>query len=201
MYELGDCIVNEIPLTDIFTKRRSIRRFQQKKIPYSLLKECVNTARLAPTAKNQQLLEFIIVTKEDLRKTVFSHLHWAGYLPSWTPNKKEQPMAYIIIALKKTDDLVYRYDVGIALAHIVLYAEAHNLGSCILKNIDYKEIKHVLNLSEGFMVDAVVALGYKKENPVVENDEHQKKYWLDENKVLHVPKRPLPSVLHDQTFS
>ncbi len=187
--------------TDFFTKRRSIRSFQQKKVPSTLLQECVNVARLSPSAKNQQLLDYIIVTDANIRNSLFSHLHWAGSLPSWNPSHDEQPMAYIVIVLKKTNDELYRYDVGIALAHIVLYAEAHTLGSCILKNIDYEEIKQLLNLPESFVVDAVVALGYKKGESVVETSDEERKYWMDDQGVLHVPKRSLFSLLHEQTYS
>jgi len=42
-------------------KRRTIRRFQKKAIPFPVLEKCVNAARLSPTARNVQPLEFVAV--------------------------------------------------------------------------------------------------------------------------------------------
>jgi hypothetical protein len=42
----------------------------------------------------------------------------------------------------------------------------------------------------------VVALGYPAENPVVDKmKDGDIKYWLDENEVLHVPKRKLKDII------
>ena len=183
-----------------FNTRRSIRRFKQTKIPDDILEECVNCARLAPTGKNLQPLEYIIINKDQIRKKMFSLVHWAGYLSDWNPQENEQPRAYIVLIYKNDASLYYQYDIGIALAHIILYAEAHDLGSCILKNIEISKIEEVLQIPNSYSVDSVVALGYKKEQPVIENDDLSKEYWLDEAKVMHVPKRSMESIIHHQSF-
>jgi len=190
-------------IEELFIMRRSIRRFQQIPLPIEDLRKCINCARMAPSGKNLQPLEYILVTEKNIREQLFQYLHWAGYLPSFNPSIKEQPMGYIIVLVdkKSSDVILTAYDVGIALAHIVLYAEFKNIGSCILKNIDVQRIQELLQVPDSFVVDSVVALGYKDENPVPENDYKNKKYWLDEVQIMHVPKRPLSSVLHEQTFS
>lgn len=189
---------NEV--SSIFKRRRSIRRFQQKPVPFSILKECVNCARFAPSGKNLQLLEYIVVTDSSLRARLFSHLHWAGYLSSWEPSKNEQPMAYTVIISKKSEETLTAYDVGIASAHLVLFAEANEIGSCILLNVDKSDIERILEIPTMYQLDAVIAFGYKKDQPIIETDDHNKKYWLDEKQVLHIPKRSLGSILHNQTF-
>ena len=45
-------------------KRRSIRRFKDMPVPYQILNNCVNAARLAPSAANLQPLEYIVVDEE-----------------------------------------------------------------------------------------------------------------------------------------
>jgi nitroreductase len=193
-------MINPNEVSALFKRRRSIRRFQQKEVPFSILKECVNCARLSPSGKNLQLLEYIIVTDSSLCARLFSHLHWAGYLPSWEPSDDEQPMAYIILISKTSQETLTAYDVGIASAHIVLFTEAYEISSCILLNIDRPEIEHILEIPATHQLEAVIALGYKKEQPVIETDDHNREYWLDEKQVLHVPKRSLGSILHNQTF-
>ena len=51
--------------------RRTIRKFDQKKIDPEILKKIVNAGRLAPSAANLQPLEYLIVDDEDLRKKYF----------------------------------------------------------------------------------------------------------------------------------
>lgn len=185
-----------------FFTRRSIRRFKQDPLSESFLIDCVNCARLAPSGKNLQPIDYIVVTDPEIRKKLFSCLHWAGYLePSWKPNDDEQPMAYIVPILKKNVSPVGPYDVGIALAHIVLYAENNDIGSCIIQNIDKVDLQTLLRIPQDYDIGGVVALGVKKEHPVLETDENKRKYYLDEENVLHVPKRPLQSLLHKQYYS
>ncbi|HMA82894.1 MAG TPA: nitroreductase family protein [Candidatus Thermoplasmatota archaeon] len=192
--------MNDEQIKSFFRQRRSIRRFQQKPISFSILKECVNCARLIPSGKNLQPLEYIIVTDSSLRKKLFSCLHWAGYLPSWEPSEDEQPMAYIVLINSNKNEGLVAYDVGIASAHIVLFAETKNVGSCILLNIDKQRIEQLLKLPNYYQLEGVIALGYKNESPVIETDDNNREYWLDENQVLHVPKRSLDSILHNQTY-
>jgi len=194
--------MNSQDFESIFTQRRSIRRFSQQEISYSYLEACVNSARLAPSGKNLQPIEYVIVTDSKIRKKLFSHLHWAGYLtPTWTPSEDEQPTAYINVVVENQDSSLIAYDVGISVAHLVLYAESKQIGSCILKNIDTKEIQNLLCIPDTHRLEAVVALGYKKEHPVLETSEDERRYWLDDTGVLHVPKRPLESIIHKETFS
>ena len=44
-------------LYEKFIKRRSIRRFKDKPVAFDILNNCVNGARLAPSAANLQPLE------------------------------------------------------------------------------------------------------------------------------------------------
>jgi hypothetical protein len=46
----------------------------------------------------------------------------------------------------------------------------------------------------------VIALGYPDEEPLVEEFQGDIKYWLDENNVLHVPKRSIDSILHRNRY-
>lgn len=186
---------------DIFHTRRSIRRFKQDPVSDSILCDCVNAARLGPSGRNVQPIEYIVVTDENIRKKLFSSLHWAGYLkPSWKPGKDEQPMAYIVLIVEKKISSTYAYDVGIALGHIVLYAEYQHIGSCILQSIDKPDVQSLLNIPKNFEIEAVVALGYKTQQPILETSEKNKKYYLDIDKVLHVPKRPMHTILHRQRY-
>jgi nitroreductase len=87
-------------------------------------------------------------------------------------------------------------DAGFASQNILLCAEEEGIGSCVLCNIDRNKIKELLKIPKEVEVDSVIALGYKAEQPVIEDMKNSVKYWKDENDVLHVPKRKLEDIIH-----
>lgn len=53
----------------LLTNRRSIRDFQDKEVPLSIIKEIIQDTCLAPTARNGQPCKFIIIqNRDDIRK-------------------------------------------------------------------------------------------------------------------------------------
>ncbi len=182
---------------NVILSRRSIRRFQQESIDVDILKKIVNAGRLAPSAANLQPLEYFIVNEKKLCSEIFETLGWAGYIkPKWSPSKEERPTAYIIVLITDINNKYYLRDVGFASENIVLAAEAENIGSCILCKIERDKIRDILKIPKNLDVDSVIALGYKAEQPVVEDMKDSVKYWRDENMVLHVPKRKLENIIH-----
>ena len=80
---------------------------------------------------------------------------------------------------------------------ILLGAVENGLGGCIIANINRKKLAEALNLDEKYEIALVLALGYPKEEVVIEtiNEYGDIKYWRDENKVHHVPKRTLDKLI------
>ena len=181
-------------------QRRSIRRFQQKPIKLNLLKKMINAARLAPSAANLQPLQFIIVNEKKQCEQIFETIGWAGYLPNWTPNKDEQPTAYIIIISKDTNNKWNIRDASLASENIVLTAESENIGSCILLNFKKEKIREILKIPKKLEIDSIIALGYKAEKSIAENMKDSVKYWKDKKQVLHVPKRKIEDIIHINKF-
>jgi nitroreductase len=190
-----------ISVYDSIISRRSIRRFKQKPIKIEILKKFINAARLAPSGANLQVLEYIIITDKYLCSKIFNTIGWAGYIkPTWKPSKEERPTAYIIILTNDINNIYYIRDSGIATENIVLTAESENIGTCILCNIKRDEIRKFLRIPNNIQIDSVIALGYKAEQPVIEDMENSVEYWRDENDVLHVPKRRLKDIIHINKF-
>ena len=186
---------------DAILSRRSIRRFKQKPIDEKLLENMINAARLAPSAANLQPLEFVIVNNKNVCLKIFKTLSWAGYInPKWVPTENERPVAYIIIINKDPKNPWYQRDSSFAAENIVLTAESKKIGSCIMCKIDKDKIKEILKIPREFIVDCVIALGYKAEEPLIEDFTDSVKYWKDEKDVLHVPKRKLKKILHKNKY-
>jgi nitroreductase len=176
--------------------RRTIRKYTRKDVPEKILLKCVDAARLSPSAANRQPLKYVIVNNYELLKEVFRTLSWAGYLPEYQPNEEEMPRAYIIILLDKYILESPGHDAGIAAMSISMVAFDEGLGSCILGAVDREKLRKILEVPDGFSIVLVVALGYPAENSVVDKvRDGDIKYWLDENEVLHVPKRDIRDVI------
>ena len=186
-------------LYETIQKRRSIRRFEQKPIEKEILRKMIDAARLAPSAANLQPLEYIIVTNPKQCTKIFPTISWAGYLKTWTPSLDEQPTGYIAILVNEKNKY-YQRDVGLASAYISLIAEAEHIGSCILCNIDKNKLTKILEIPESKTLDSLIALGYKKEHPVLEETDETIKYYLDDQDKLHVPKKPLKTILSEETY-
>ena len=175
--------------------RRTIRKYLQKAVPEEVLLRCVDAARLSPSGGNLQPLRYVLVNDSKLLKLVFSTLSWAVYLPDYFPSEDEMPQAYIVLLLDK-EGRTPIHDASIASMSISMVAYDEGLGSCILASIDREKLRQVLNVPECLMIELVVALGYPAENSVIESVKGgNTKYWLDENGILHVPKRDLKDVV------
>ncbi len=170
--------------------RRTVRKYVQKDVPREVLSRCVDAARLSPSGANLQPLKYVIIDDHELLKEVFSTLSWAGYLPDYQPSEAEMPRAYIIILLDKEIRENPGHDAGIAAMSISMVAYDRGLGSCILGAVNRKRLRGVLGLRDDLEIVLVVALGYPAEKPVADKVKDENiRYWLDEDGVLHVPKR------------
>jgi len=181
-------------------KRRSIRRFKKKRIPYFILRKLVDVARLAPTAANFQPLEFVIVDKKKLLDDVFQHLRWAGYLKKkGAPEEGRRPVAYIVVLVNKNRCKFPQYvqtDLGAAAENILLTAVEEGLGACWIGAMDKKKISGILQLPKFLSAEYTIALGYPDEISKIEVLKRSHKYYKDKNAVMHVPKRKISAVLH-----
>ncbi|HPC35439.1 MAG TPA: nitroreductase family protein [Candidatus Marinimicrobia bacterium] len=181
----------------IIKTRRSIRQFRQEPVEQTIILECIDCARLAPSARNLQPLEYFLINEPELREQVFPLLRWASYIaPLGNPREGQHPTGYLVVLLNK--ELMqshYAKDAGAAIENFILAAWANGIGTCWLASVERERLRTLLKIPEQYEIDSVVAFGYPAEAPVVENM-NEIRYWLDEKNTLHVPKKPLSSLLH-----
>jgi nitroreductase len=194
--------MDKITISEIIKKRRSIRRFRQKVIPAGILEKMVEAARMAPSGSNLQPWEFIVVNEKPMVDKVFSTLAWAGYLgKEGPPAEGKKPTAYIVMLnnnnIKKPPP---QRDFGAAAENILLTATEEGIGSCWIGSVERKKLAEILKIPQNYEIDSVIALGYPDETPVVEEYKNSIKYWKDNQKILHVPKKSLKSIIHYNTF-
>ena len=185
---------------DLIKSRRTIRKFQSKQISDEQLLKYVDAARVAPSGANLQPLKYVIVKTPEMVDKVFNHVKWAGYLaPGYNPKENERPTAFIIVLGDKSiRESGYDMDVGAAVENIILTALEDKVGACWMGAIDREEIGKLIDLTEGYKISCVVALGYSMESPKEVEISDGIKYYLDENGTLCVPKRSIDEVLIKQ---
>jgi len=183
--------------------RRTIRLFEQRPIPADLMERIVDAARLAPSAGNQQVLELIVVQEPANCARLFEHLQWGGHVrPKRNPPEGKRPTAYVIVLIRGAESGISGVpDAAAAVENMILTAWNEGVGSCWIGSVDREEVARLFDVPSGYRIFDVVALGYPGERPVVEVLTDSHKYWLDENDVLHVPKRPLKDIVHHEKFS
>jgi len=190
-------------------QRRSVRRFKEKPVDFKLLEGCVGAARLAPTARNCQVLEYVVVDEPGLLPAVLDTVGMlAGVIRpegGWPPGKR--PQAYIaavvngaLLVERGAGERNTAYDAGLAVENLVLAAEAQGLGSCVITSFEPEKLGRVLGLPETYRIAMLVALGFPDETPVIETSGDSIERWVDEKGVRHVPKRPLADILHRNGF-
>ena len=190
-------------------KRRSIRQFKDMTLSYTMLERCVDAARLAPSAMNCQLCEYVVVDDDKLLPEVLNTVNvWSG-VPKpeggWSPERR--PKAYIVslinteleteLGASRTNSY---YDAGLAMENMVLVALEQGLGSCVISGIDRNRLRQVLNIPPKYEITIMLALGFADESPVLEVATGSVERWLDDKGVRHVPKRKLENVIHRNRF-
>lgn len=190
-------------LAELYKGCRTYRRFTQKPVQASLVRELVDVARQRSCGRNTQMLRYVAVTSPENVKALQPLLHWAAALPReiGTPKEGEQPTALIVVTkLKGANPIISNIDLGIALDAMAITAWQQGVGSAILAAVDRKKIAALLELPEDQEVNVVLALGYPghRSTMVPVREGGSLDYYVDEKRDYYVPKLPLAAVLTEK---
>ncbi|MCX7661743.1 MAG: nitroreductase family protein [Candidatus Omnitrophica bacterium] len=135
--------------------RRSIREFSFRRLSKKHLELLVDSARFAPTARNIQPWQFIVITKKDTLKRLSEFADNARFL--------KDACACIVVFCKETK--YYLEDGSSATQNILLTATSLGIGSCWIagdKKPYAEEVKRLLGVPADYRLVSLVALGYPK---------------------------------------
>ncbi len=159
-------------LTDILQKRRSIRKFTDRKLTAEELAFLEKAALLAPTSRDLQPCEFYFITNS-AKIQALADVKGGGTTPL-----KTAALAVVVAADPEKCD-VWIEDSSLAAYSLLLQAEALGLGATWVQirkrskgETDAEaNVKELLNLPQNLRVLAVVAIGEKDENKEPRADE------------------------------
>jgi nitroreductase len=189
-------------------KRRSVRRFKDKPVPFEVLEKCVEAARMAPSGRNMQVCEYIAINDAAVLPGIFENIGGSVKLPpdKGGPRPEQTAKAYIIVLINKTKEgdanrrKTSYYDVGMAAENIMLVALEQGLGSCPVMTFNEKDLKLILEIPDNYDIALIIAMGYPDESPVAEEATGAVESKADDKGVRHVAKRKLADILHKNRF-
>lgn len=156
---------------ELILTRQSLRRYANTPVETEIINQCLEAARLAPSASNSQPWKFIVVNQEPLRTEVaratFTDIRLINKFTLQAPVlvviviEKARLITRIAMKFKKKEWPLI--DIGIAAEHFCLQAAELGLGTCMIGWFDEKKLQKLLDIPSGKSVGLVISLGYPED--------------------------------------
>ena len=189
-YEAQKCAsvrTRRVSLVSLLAKNRSTRGFDASfKVRHDQLLSLIEAARLSPSAMNQQVLRYRLVTDEEAH-LVLPHIRLGGALPELgLPLPGTEPNAFVVICTDKESRYV-DIDMGIATQTILLRAVEMGLNGVCIAAFDKEKVREALLLP--LTPQLIIAIGRSAERiEVVEIAEGDDQKYYRNNGTHFVPK-------------
>lgn len=152
-------------MLNLLENRRSIRKFKEEAVPKDLIDKILQGALLAPSGKNIQPWNLIVIDdKEKLSK--LGSLRGPASKPI-----SNAPLAIAVIADTEATD-IWIEDASIISIVIQLVVQSLNLASCWIQvrnriGLDHREVEtsvqEILDIPHNYKVESIIAIGYGDE--------------------------------------
>jgi nitroreductase len=140
-------------LIELIKKRRSVREFSGKPISRDCLEKIVDAARFAPTARNVQPWEFVVVTDKGSLKKIAEISEHGKFISG----------AAAAILVFSQDTKYFLEDCSSATQNAMLAALSLGIGSCWVagdKKSYAGELSLLFGVPIGHKLVSIIALGY-----------------------------------------
>jgi len=160
-------------MTRVIKARRSVRKFQAKPVAEEIIRDILDCARMAPTARNVQPWLFGAVTNEDLRRQISELAEYGKFI-------KDCPVCFAVFC--RADAKYLLEDGCAATVNILLACSAHGIASCWVaghKKAYVEDVRKLLNVPEAYTLIALVAAGYSEEQPEIKKKPLEEVMFFD----------------------
>ena len=175
-------------LNKLLRRNRSYRGYDTSfEVRADQLRRIIETATLCPSARNQQVLRFRPVLRNESDK-VLKQIRLGGALPELhLPFPGTEPQAFIVICSTVEESKYVDIDLGIVAQTMLLQATELGLGGICIGAFDHAEIKEALNLP--YEPVLVIAFGRPSEHiELVECSEGDSLTYYRKDGIHYVPK-------------
>jgi len=159
---------NIMEFKELVYKRYSCRKFKNIPVEKEKIIQCIEAARVAPSACNAQPWRFIVYNDPEIKQKVAETATSGLY--RFSKFIQAAPVLVMVLAgkgsfLSKMGSLVrntrfYLMDIGIICEHIILQATELGLGTCYVGWFDEKAVKKLLNMPGNIEIPLIICMGY-----------------------------------------
>jgi nitroreductase len=153
---------------EILKERRSVRKYEDRKVPEELLLKVLEAVQWSPSWANTQCWEVIVVKAADIK------VRLQETMVKGNPATKAIVEAPLVLALcaKQRSSGYYKeqvttkfgdwfmYDLGIATQSLCLAAHRWGLGTVVVGLFDHQQAAQVLGVPEGYELVTLIPLGF-----------------------------------------
>jgi nitroreductase len=143
---------------DAITSRRNVRQFAERAIPDDALDRILEAGRRAPSSRNWQPWDFVVVTDRDQLKELSKV--WRG------GRHVADSAATIALVAEDATQARAQYDLGQATMAMMIAAADLGIGSGHSAVEDQAMARSVLGLPEDRVVAYLIDLGYPADHPL-----------------------------------
>jgi len=163
---------------DAIRARRNVREFDERPLPGEDLERILEAGRRAPSSRNWQPWDFVLVTEREQLKQLAKVWRGAGHVAT--------SAATIALVLPHTGDAGERdraqYDLGQATMAMLIAAADLGIGSGHAAVADQDQARRVLGLPDDRYAAYLIDLGYPADRPL--------------SPIREPNRRPLTEVVH-----
>ncbi len=177
------------PVDDLLKRNRSVRGYKKAYVvSRNELERIVSVCSRIPSARNQQVLRFRLVTKESGADRVLPLVKMGGALPELhLPFPGTEPEAFILCCSTVPESPLVDVDLGIALQSMLLKAVEMGLNGLIIGAFNREKLREAFALPYPPLM--VLAIGKGDERieltPIAEGESHA--YYRHDG-IHYVPK-------------
>ena len=156
---------NDFSFAELAKIRQSDRKYKNQAVEKEKIIQCLETARISPSANNSQPWKFVVVDDFEKKEQIAECSIGLG-MNKFTYQcpvivavvlEKQNFMSTIGSMIKNKDYSLF--DVGIAVNQFCLQAADLGLGTCIMGWFDEKKIKKILGVGNR-RIPLLISLGY-----------------------------------------
>ena len=156
---------NDFSFAELAKIRQSDRKYKNQAVEKEKIIQCLETARISPSANNSQPWKFVVVDDFEKKEQIAECSIGLG-MNKFTHQcpvivaivlEKQNFMSTIGSMIKNKDYSLF--DVGIAVNQFCLQAADLGLGTCIMGWFDEKKIKKILGVGNR-RIPLLISLGY-----------------------------------------
>jgi nitroreductase len=163
---------------DAIRARRNVRTYRPDPVPDDALQRIVEAGRRAPSAKNRQPWDFVIVTDPGQLQELSTVWPGAGHIAA-------APAAIVLVAPVPPDErrkLVDQYDLGQATLAMTLAATDLGIGTGHSSVGDQEKARAILGVPDDHIVAYLLGVGHPADRPL--------------KPIVKPDRRPIDEVVH-----